>query len=101
MLISVAKSSEGIRTLAAKQPNSKGSPKGLPKGAGDEQAHANIGDTKGKPKGKKGGKKGKGKGKGDCFNCGASDHWSRECPLPPKEQGFRGAPAGGAAPTAP
>jgi hypothetical protein len=106
VLISVAKSSEGIRTLAAKQPNSKGSPKGLPKGAGDEQAHANIGtppgDTKGKPKGKKGGKKGKGKGKGHCFNCGAFDHWSRECPLPPKQQGFQGAPAGGAAPpTAP
>ena len=31
--------------------------------------------------GKGDGKKGDGKG-GGCFNCGAADHWSRECPNP-------------------
>ena len=25
-------------------------------------------------------------GKG-CFNCGGSDHWSKECPYPPRDKG--------------
>ena len=39
-------------------------------------------------KGKGGKGKSKGKGKSDgCFNCGGPDHWSRECPYPPKGKG--------------
>ena len=51
----------------------------------------------GKGKGKGDGKgKGKGKGKGGdgCFNCGSSDHWSRDCP-DGKGGGGRSAGGGG------
>jgi len=79
--------------------SSKPKPKAVPKG--EVKAHAAD---------KGGGQRSKGKGKGEgtmrCFNCGSTEHWSRECKEPrdkgkPRSKGKgKGAPKGGAAPPA-